>query len=182
VRTSLRYARLAVTARTRNLDGAVRARLARQPVPSRVAAFRRLHLWRREPADATRRRSLRPRVGPRDRPSFAAAKRDRGVTVVVTGAAGLLGRHVVSALLAAGRDVRAVDLVRPSVPSTEIVLADLTSLGDAVQALQGASAVVHAAAIPRPIGRTGVEVFRTNVLATYHVVEAALLHGATRLV
>jgi nucleoside-diphosphate-sugar epimerase len=104
------------------------------------------------------------------------------VTVVVTGASGLLGRHLVDALLASGRDVRAVDLVRPPVPSSEIVVADLTSLGDSVQALHGASAVVHTAAIPRPVGRTGVDLFRTNVLAAYNVVEAALLHGAKRLV
>jgi nucleoside-diphosphate-sugar epimerase len=60
--------------------------------------------------------------------------------------------------------------------------ADLTNLGQAVQALEGASAVVHAAAIPRPTGRTSAEVFRTNVLAAYNVVEAALLRGVTRLV
>ncbi len=104
------------------------------------------------------------------------------MTVVVTGAAGLLGREVVSALSAGGRDVRAVDLVHPSGPSTEIVHADLTDLGEAIQALRGASAVVHTAAIPRPTGRTAVEVFRTNVMAAHNVVEAAALCGAKRLV
>ena len=68
------------------------------------------------------------------------------MTVVVTGAAGLLGSHVVAALLAAGREVRAVDRRAPSAPGAEVVVADLTSLGDTVQALQGASFVVHAAA------------------------------------
>jgi nucleoside-diphosphate-sugar epimerase len=104
------------------------------------------------------------------------------VTVVVTGAAGLLGSHVVRAVAATGRDVRSVDLRSTPSANRGTVQADLSDLGAAVQALAGASAVVHAAAIPRPTGRTSVDVFRTNVLAAYNVAEAAVLHGVTRLV
>jgi len=103
--------------------------------------------------------------------------------VVVTGARGLLGRHVVSALLSAGWDVRGVDLV-PGTGSAgyEFVAADLTDLGAAVECIAGAEMVMHTAAIPRPVGRTGAEVFRTNVLAASNVAEAAVLHGVARIV
>ena len=73
--------------------------------------------------------------------------------VVVTGASGLLGSHIVAELLHAGREVRAVD-IRPGNPSPDcpFLIADLTELGAAVQALAGAEAVIHTAAIPRPTG------------------------------
>jgi nucleoside-diphosphate-sugar epimerase len=103
------------------------------------------------------------------------------VTVVVTGAAGLLGRHVVGALLENEWRVRAVDVVTPPASGAELVRVDLTRLGDTLQALEGASAIVHTAGIPRPLGVTGVELFHTNVLAAWNVVEAAVLHRVPRL-
>jgi nucleoside-diphosphate-sugar epimerase len=104
--------------------------------------------------------------------------------VVVTGAAGLLGRHVVLAMTQAGHEVRGVDVVPPAGPASDaqFVGADLTDLGAAVQALTDAEVVIHTAAIPRPVGRTASEVFRTNVLAAQNVTEAALIHGARRIV
>lgn len=105
------------------------------------------------------------------------------MTVVVTGAAGLLGSHVLATLVGDGRDVRGVDLSMPAgAPLSPFIRADLTDPGDAMQALAGAEAVIHAAAIPRPTGRIGSDVFRTNVLTAYNVVEAALMHGVSRLV
>ncbi len=105
------------------------------------------------------------------------------MTVVVTGAAGLLGSQIVAALTAAGHEVRGVDVVSGPAPAdVDFVRADLRDLGQAVQALAGATAVIHAAAIPRPVGVTPSEVLATNVLTAHHVVEAALLHGVGRVV
>lgn len=104
------------------------------------------------------------------------------MTTAVTGARGLLGRHVVAALVERGREVRAVDTQPPLRNDVEWVRADLTDLGEAVQALRGAGKIVHAAAIPRPTGRTATDVFRTNVLAAFNVLEAATAWGIERLV
>jgi len=101
---------------------------------------------------------------------------------IVTGASGLLGRHVAEALLAAGHDVLGIDTVAPVGGRWRHATADLTDLGSTLQLVRDCDAVVHVAAIPRPTGRAGGEVFRTNVATAYNVVEAAAMAGIGRFV
>ena len=56
--------------------------------------------------------------------------------------------------------------------------ADLTDLGETIEALRGADAVVHLAAIPAPRIRTVERTFEINILSTYNVFSAAALLGA----
>jgi len=103
--------------------------------------------------------------------------------IVVTGSSGLLGRHVAAALAEAGHDVLGLDAEPPAVaPTWQHVTVDLTDLGQTLQLVRQAQAVVHIAAIPRPTGLAPAQVFQTNMAACYNVVEAAVLNGATRLV
>jgi nucleoside-diphosphate-sugar epimerase len=102
--------------------------------------------------------------------------------VAVTGASGLLGRAVVDALMAAGHQVTGIDAVPATAKATTHLVADLRDLGDAMLALRGAEAVVHAAAIPRPTGRTAQEVFATNMALMFNVVESAASLGVRRFV
>jgi nucleoside-diphosphate-sugar epimerase len=105
-----------------------------------------------------------------------------GVKVVVTGASGKAGRAVVADLLQHDHQVLAVDALPPAESQTASVLADLTDFGQTVECLSGAEAVVHLAAIPAPEIRTEETTFRTNILSTYNVFEAARLGGLSRVV
>ena len=70
--------------------------------------------------------------------------------VVVTGGSGRLGRIVVDLLVAQGETVLSVDVTnRHSCPCPTLV-ADVTKAGEAYDALQGADALIHLAAIPGP--------------------------------
>jgi len=102
--------------------------------------------------------------------------------VVVTGASGKAGRAVVRALLEHDHDVLAIDVVPPAESSAPSLLADLTDYGQAVECLAGRDAVVHLAAIPASEIRTEETTFRTNMLSTYNVFEAARLLGLPRVV
>ena len=99
--------------------------------------------------------------------------------VAVTGSSGLLGSAIVAALAAAGHRVAGIDAV--PAPTTAIV-ADLRDLGDALLAFSGTEAVIHAAAIPRPTGRTAQDVFATNLTLAFNAVEAAATLGVRRFV
>ena len=107
--------------------------------------------------------------------------------VVVTGANGKVGRAAVQALLAAGHDVTGVDLARPVFEravegAPRYQMADLTDAGEAFAVIRGADAVVHTAAIPDPTANPAHVVFRTNLMATFNVLEAAVRFGVPRFV
>lgn len=102
--------------------------------------------------------------------------------VIITGSSGLLGRHVAAALVEAGHEVLGLDLSPPKDDGWTHVTADLTDLGQVLQLVRDAEAVVHIAAIPRPTGLPAGHVFQTNMAACYNIAEAAVLSGAKRLV
>ncbi|MDX3926168.1 MAG: NAD(P)-dependent oxidoreductase [Shinella sp.] len=99
--------------------------------------------------------------------------------VVVTGAAGLLGRHVAAAYRAAGFAVTALDLADGGLP--DIRTADLTDAESAAAFIRDADCVAHIAAIPRPVGYPEEEVFQTNMTIMFNVLSAAEKAGIKRL-
>jgi len=102
--------------------------------------------------------------------------------IVVTGASGKAGRAVVRALLERDYDVLAVDVSPPAESAAPSLLADLTEFGQTVECLAGVESVVHLAAIPASGIHTEETTFRTNMLSTYNVFEAARLLGLRRVV
>jgi nucleoside-diphosphate-sugar epimerase len=103
-------------------------------------------------------------------------------TIVVTGGSGKAGRAVVAELLSHGYDVLSVDLCPPQERLSRFLKADLTDLGQTVQALAGAQGVVHLAAIPAPRLMTDEVTFRVNVTSAYNVFAAAATLKLERVV
>jgi nucleoside-diphosphate-sugar epimerase len=102
--------------------------------------------------------------------------------VAVTGGAGKAGRAVVTDLRAAGLEALDIDVATSRSPDAPTLLADLTDLGQALEALHGFDAVVHLAAIPAPNIHTDGETFRINALSTYNVFSAATKLGLERVI
>jgi nucleoside-diphosphate-sugar epimerase len=88
---------------------------------------------------------------------------------------------VVDDLIDHGFDVVNVDLVPADGPAP-FRRADLGDLGQAYGCLRDAEAVVHFAAIPRPTLDVPEVVFRTNVMSTFNLLEAASTLGINRVV
>src|SRR5688572_6834487 len=103
--------------------------------------------------------------------------------VIVTGAAGRLGRLTVRELLDHGYSVVATDRVPPPAPlGCRFVPAELTSAASVYDLLRGAEAVIHHGAIPGPSGHPQPVTFENNVMSTYHVLEAASALGLRKAV
>lgn len=113
-----------------------------------------------------------------------------GGRVLVTGAAGKLGRAVVADLAGHGWEVVAVDRVRPPDAPGEWVLVDLTDHGQVLEVVSGRTdehlggidAVVHLAAVPAPGLLPNSATFANNVTATWNVFQAARSAGVRRIV
>lgn len=111
------------------------------------------------------------------------------VQVVLTGGSGKLGRACLADLLDHGYSVTNVDMVRPPEDLSPFVRADLTDMGQAMEALHqvddrhcGVDAVVHLAAVPAPGLVPGSELFRNNTMSTYNIFAAARHLGIRNVV
>lgn len=102
--------------------------------------------------------------------------------IVVTGGSGKAGRAVVANLNENGYEVLDVDVIASLHPDEPTRVADLTDLGQTVESLRGADAVVHLAAIPAPNIVPPGETFRINMMSTYNVFSAAEILGLERVV
>ncbi len=107
--------------------------------------------------------------------------------IVVTGAGGNVGRHVVAELASRGHEVTAVDRIgRPDgvadgVPSWTVGDVGDPELMAGVMTTARPEALIHLAAIPRPSLGTPLEVFATNTQATFVALETAGDAGVRRV-
>src|SRR5262245_39007734 len=104
--------------------------------------------------------------------------------VLVTGGAGRIGRWVVRELVGREHDVTVYDRRLPVEPpaGVEAKLGDCEDLGGVYDVMRGHDAVIHLAAIPSNRHHPYPTVFRTNVVSTYNVGEAAGRLGLRTLV
>jgi nucleoside-diphosphate-sugar epimerase len=102
--------------------------------------------------------------------------------IVVTGGTGKGGQWVVRELRGAGHEVLNVDTRHDGSPHGQCLVADLTDLGQTLDAFSRADAVVHFAAIPAPELRPAGDTFRINAMSTYNVFAAAEMHNVRRVV
>ena len=102
--------------------------------------------------------------------------------IVVTGAAGRLGRMVVRRLVDQGRDVLATDQLDADDLPAEFVRCDLVDAEAAGDILKGAEAVVHMGAIPGPMREDPRVIFDNNVESTFNVMMSAAELGLRRVV
>ncbi|MBI2319142.1 MAG: NAD(P)-dependent oxidoreductase [Betaproteobacteria bacterium] len=109
--------------------------------------------------------------------------------VVVTGGMGKLGRYVVEELLSGAEgtpphEVKVFDQTRgPQADRVRCLAGDIRGdLGQVFEALAGAEAVIHLAAVPTHGIATDAVTFATNVMGTFNVHEAAWRLGIRRVV
>lgn len=104
--------------------------------------------------------------------------------VVVTGGSGKIGQYVVRELARQGHAITSFDRIAPSEPEPGVHyrLGDHEDEGTVFELLAPAEAVVHLSAIPSPGQLANAYVFRTNVMGTYNVCEAAATLGLKKIV
>ena len=146
-------------------------------------------IWERMPEPAHRAPPPAPAARPEPRtPVERTIVADGGIPgrVLVTGAAGYLGRHVASALVRCGADVRALVRDPAGVPrdlerDTEVVTANLVDADSVRAAMRDVDLVVHCAALTTNNVPWSLHE-ETNIRGTRSVLGAAREAGATRLV
>ena len=117
--------------------------------------------------------------------------------ILFTGGAGKAGKHVVPYLLGKGHRILNVDKLPLDHPGVDNRIADITDPGHMHDVMQSYAnfdelqpgtgvpsfdAVVHFAAVPRILVTGDNECYRTNVMGTYNVIDAALKAGIRKII
>ena len=102
--------------------------------------------------------------------------------IVVTGAAGRLGRMVVQLLVDQDREVLATDRLDADDLPAEFVRCDLGDAMAVEHILRDAESLVHMGAIPGPLREDPRIIFDNNVSSTYNVMMSAAELGLRRVV
>lgn len=103
--------------------------------------------------------------------------------VLITGAAGLLGRYVTAELKGSAR-LSGLDLA-PAAGQPELSAYTSAGIEDAAavrRAVEGHDAVVHIAARPNIWSGSGAEIMHTNITGTWNVLQAAEDAGVKRVI
>lgn len=105
---------------------------------------------------------------------------------LVTGAAGFIGRHLVTALLSAGADVTAFDRSWPTdgaiANMTDLVVGDVLDPDAVRRAVEGCDAVFHLAAVYSYMRRDSALMEAVNISGTRTVLDAAVRGRRRRIV
>lgn len=105
------------------------------------------------------------------------------MNILVTGGLGKVGRAVVTELSAAGHGVTVFDRAAgPERGAVKYLMGDILDLGQVMEAMSGADAAIHLAAIHNPNIATAPLVYQTNVIGTWNVHQAAHRLGVKRVV
>ncbi len=102
--------------------------------------------------------------------------------IVVTGAAGRLGRRVVQLLADQGREVLATDQLDADDLPAKFVRCNLRDARVVGDILKGAEAVIHMGAIPGPLREDPRMIFDNNVSCDFNVMMSAAELGLRRVV
>ena len=117
-------------------------------------------------------------------------------SIVVTGGSGKAGSAIIKDLIEHGYAVMNVDIAPPREQLCHFFKADLTDMGQAVDAVRRAAgtvdrrrsplgeaeAIIHMAGIPAPSLSADAVTFQNNLMSTYNVFSAATLFGLQRVV
>ncbi len=102
--------------------------------------------------------------------------------VLVTGAAGRVGRVVCADLLEAGHDVHGVDRKFENLPGIDLELVDLTDTQAVYNLIRNFDAVVHLANWPGPYPGFEIRIHNDNTATNMNVFHAAADRGVNKLV
>ena len=108
-------------------------------------------------------------------------------TILVTGATGFLGKHLVEQLRRLGGDARLRVLCRgvsvwDNDPNVEFARGDVTTRADVERAAEGVEEIYHLAGIVSRDPKAAALLYRTHLEGTRNVCEAARQKGAPKLV